>query len=133
MRDFARQQTAALLKKLVIQVNRAARSGDADAVHDLRVAIRRLSRCLRVFGQFYPGHGWKKMRRRLKEILDACAVVRDRDIALELLARAGFPAGSIVVRRLHRERGEALVELNALLRRWRERGAPRKWAGQLGL
>jgi len=133
MRDFARQQTATLLHKLVVQVNRAARSGDPDSIHDLRVAIRRLSRCLRVFGQLYPGHGWKKMRRRLKEILDACAGVRDRDIALELLAKAGFPAGSIVVRRLYRERGEALAELTVLLRRWKSQGTSRKWSAQLGL
>jgi CHAD domain-containing protein len=133
MRDYARQQTAVLLRRLVIQVNRAARTGDADAIHDLRVAIRRLSRCLRVFGQFYPGAGWKKMRRRLKEILDACAGVRDRDIALELLAKAGFPAGSIVVRRLHKERGEAMAELMALLHRWRTHGTSKKWRAQLGL
>jgi CHAD domain-containing protein len=116
-----------------MQVNRAARAGDADAVHDLRVAIRRLSRCLRVFAQFYAGHGWKKMRRRLKDLLDACGSVRDRDVALDLLAKAGFPSGSIVVRRLNLDRHEALQELMAQLRRWKGRGTSRKWRAQLGI
>ena len=91
MREYAHEQTAILLRRLAMQINRAARSGDPDAVHDLRVAIRRLSRCLRVFAQFYPGQGWKKMRRRLKDLLDACGAVRDRDIALDLLSKADFP------------------------------------------
>src|SRR5215471_12240848 len=115
MREFAHAQTAILLRKFVIQVNRAARSGDADAIHDLRVSIRRLSRCLRVFAQFYPGRGWKKFRRRLKELLDACGRVRDRDVALSVLAKAGFPADSIVVGRLNRDRAAAVLELMAVM------------------
>ena len=63
MRDYALAQTAILLRRLAFQANRAARTGDADAVHDLRVAIRRLSRCLRTFAQFYPDNSWKRMRR----------------------------------------------------------------------
>jgi CHAD domain-containing protein len=133
MREFAHAQTAILLRKFVIQVNRAERSGDADAIHDLRVSIRRLSRCLRVFSQFYPGHGWKKMRRRLKDLMDACGNVRDRDVAIELLAKANFPPNSIVVSRLSLDRAEALQELLALLRRWKGRGTSRKWRAQLGI
>ena len=116
-----------------MQLNRAARSGTPDAVHDLRVAIRRLSRCLRMFAQFYPGYGWIRMRRRLKDLLDACGAVRDRDLALAVLAKAGFPPGSIVVRRLNLERHEALQELMVQLNRWRGRGTSRKWREQLGI
>jgi CHAD domain-containing protein len=133
MREYAHQQTAILLRRLAMQVNRAARAGDPDAVHDLRVAIRRLSRCLRVFAQFYPGQGWKKMRRRLKDLLDACGSVRDRDVAMDLLAKAGFPPTSIVVRRLNLDRHEALQELMMQLRRWKGRGTSRKWRAQLGI
>src|SRR5215467_218780 len=114
MRDYAHQQTAILLRRLAMQINRAARSGDPDAVHDLRVAIRRLSRCLRVFAEFYPGNGWKKMRCRLKDLMDACGGVRDRNIALDLLAKGGFPANSIVVRRLRLDRAQASQDLLVL-------------------
>ena len=61
MREYVRLQTAMLLRRLAFQVSRNARSGrDADAIHDLRVAIRRLNRCLRVFAEFYPGSSGRR-------------------------------------------------------------------------
>ena len=47
MRDYVHRQTSILLRRFGMQVTRAARDGDPDAIHDLRVSIRRLSRCLR--------------------------------------------------------------------------------------
>ena len=133
MRKYVHQQTAILLRRFATQVNRASRSPDPDAVHDLRVSIRRLSRCLRVFARFYPGNNWKKMRRRMKDLLDACGGVRDRDIALGLLAKAGFPATSTVARRLRIDRIQASQDLLVLLRSWKQRGAAAKWRAQLGI
>jgi CHAD domain-containing protein len=133
MREFAHQQTLILLRRFSLQVTRTARTGDPDAIHHLRVSIRRLSRCLRVFAQFYPGRGWKKFRHRLKDLMDACGRVRDLDVALAVLAGADFPSTSIVVRRLNRDRAAALVELMTLLRRWKQRGASHKWRAQLGI
>jgi CHAD domain-containing protein len=133
VREFAHRQTAILLCRLATQLNRAARRCDPDAIRDLRVAIRHLSRCLRAFAQFYSGHGWKRMRRRLKDLLDACGNVHDRDLALEVLAKSGFPPESVVVRRLNLDRHDALVELMTQLNRWKGRGTARKWREQLGI
>jgi CHAD domain-containing protein len=133
MREYVQAQTAVLLRRLAFQINRAARDGDADAVHDLRVSIRRLSRCLRAFAQFYPGQAWKKMRRRLADLMDACGTVRDLDIAIELLGKAGLPPGSPVVRLLLVERRKAEHDLLAELRRWKGSAVSRKWKAQLGL
>lgn|SRR5262249_23567726 len=133
MQEFVRQQTLLLLRRFALQVSRAARTGNPEGIHDLRVSIRRLSRCLRIFEQFYPERGRKKLRRRLKELMDACARVRDRDVALGVLAEAGFPSNSIVVRRLHHHRAEALLHLMSMLRRWKQRGASQKWRAQLGI
>src|SRR5690242_20084842 len=130
MREFAHQQTGILMRRFGLQVNRAARAADAETIHDLRVAIRRLNRCLRVFAQFYSGPSWKKMRRRLKDLMDACGRVRDRDIALELLSNAGFPPDSIVALRLKLERAEALHRLQTELQHWRGVGAARQWQTQ---
>ena len=44
MREYVRVQTGILLGGVAFQVNRTARTGDAEAIHDLRVAVRRLSR-----------------------------------------------------------------------------------------
>jgi CHAD domain-containing protein len=133
MREFALGQTETLLGRFGHQVNRAARNSDPDAVHDLRVSIRRLSRCLRVFAQFYPDSAWKKIRRRLKTLMECCGAVRDRDIALELLTKAGFQSTSIVMLRLNLERAEALEDLTAELRRWKPRTISREWRAELGL
>jgi CHAD domain-containing protein len=133
MREYVRVQTRILLGSLASQVNRTARSGDAGAIHDLRVAIRRLSRCLRVFAQFYPGRSWKPVRRRLADLMDACGSVRDRDIAIELLEKAGVPAASALVRQLDAERRAADEELRRKLRRWKDRGFQRQWQARLEL
>ena len=113
-------------------MNRTARTGDADAIHDLRVAIRRLSRCLRVFAQFYPGRSWKQMRRRLADLMEACGSVRDRDIAIELLEKAGVPAASPLVRQLDAERRAADEELRRELRRWKRARLLAPLAGAVG-
>ena len=133
MREFVRLQTGFLLGGLASQVNRAARSGDAEAIHDLRVAVRRLSRCLRVFARFYPARSWKPIRRRLAGVMDACGSVRDRDIAIELLEKAGVPPASPLVRQLDEERRAADGELRRELRRWKKDGFSRRWSARLEL
>ena len=133
MREYVRRETGILLAGLASQLNRAARTGDAEAIHDLRVAVRRLSRCLRVFAPFYPARTWKPMRRRLSGLMDACASVRDRDIAIELLQKAGVPAASPLVRQLDEERRAAEEELRRQLRRWKRDGFSRRWRVRLEL
>ena len=133
VREYVRVQTGNLLRHLASQVTRAARSGDAEAIHDLRVAIRRLSRCLRVFAGFYPKHSWKPVRRRLAGLMEACGSVRDRDIAVGLLAKAGVSARSPLVRQLDAERRAAGEELRRELRRWEKRGFAQRWRGRLEL
>ena len=111
MREYVRFQTGILLRRVGLADDTAAHTADADAIHDLRVAIRRLSRCLRVFAQFYPGGSWKQLRRRLADLMDVCGGVRDRDIAIGLLRQAGVAANSPLVRRLGAERRAAGREL----------------------
>ncbi len=133
MREHVRQQTAILLRRLAFQVSRGAKNGDADSVHDLRVAIRRLSRCLRVFSQFYPDRSWKKIRTRLSELMQVAGGVRDRDIGLKLLAEAGVGRRSAILAKLEAERRKAGRDLLLELRRWNKRDFSRKWRSRLEL
>ena len=133
MRNYARQQTSALLRRLAYQANRAHKGADEDAVHDLRVAIRRLNRCLRVFSQFYPGKSWKKVRRRLKVMMKAAGEVRDRDIAARLLREAGMPAEAAAFRTLEEERAYAARTLLSQVHHWRRQSFSREWRAELGL
>jgi CHAD domain-containing protein len=133
MHDYVRHQTAVLLRRLAYQVSRAAKGADHDAVHDLRVAIRRLNRCLRVFSQFYPGQSWKKIRRRLSNLMDAAGDVRDRDIAAKMLEEAGIDSTDPAFHVLRQERARAARHLDAVLHRWKEHSLSRRWRQELGL
>jgi CHAD domain-containing protein len=134
MHEYVRVETLALVLRLASLVDRAAESAEADSVHDLRVVIRRLSRCLRLFAQFYPGHSWRKLRRQLSLLMDAAGAVRDLDIAIALLAESGLPRRSAAVARLSAERRKRSRVLLAEVRRWRRsRRLSRGWRRKLEL
>ena len=133
MRDYVRLQTAILLRRLAYQVSRAAKSGDAESIHDLRVAIRRFSRCLRVFAQFYPGSSWKKIRHKLSGLMAAAGAVRDLDIAMELLAGAGRGGSRQLLAKLEQERLRVNRELSQEVHHWNRQGFSKKWRTALGL
>jgi len=133
MRDYARLQTSILLRRFAFQVNRTARNTDADAVHDLRVSIRRLSQCLRIFADFYPGQGGKKLRRLMSDLMNAAAAVRDHDIALALATESGASPKSAVCQSLETERRQAAHRLTLKARRWNAKDFSRKWRARLEL
>jgi CHAD domain-containing protein len=133
IQEHFRTQTAALLRRLAFEVNRAAKSCDQEAVHDLRVAIRRLSRCLQVFSQFYPPRSAKKLRRRLKALMDPAGSLRDLDIALELVAKAGIDRKAHLSYRMAEARRIARRDLEREVRIWKGSGFSKKWRGTLGL
>jgi len=133
MHEYAHWQTVRLLRRLAKETSRTARSSDADTIHDLRVAIRRMNGCLALFAQFYPGRSRKGLKKELKGVMKACGEVRDRDIALRLLADAGAPATSAVARRLAGERKEAARRLRSALKHWNNRRFSSQWRARLGL
>ena len=133
MKQFAHSQVSTLLRRLTAQVKRTAEVADADSVHDLRVAIRRLSRALRSFAQFLPGKQWKRIRKELSNLMDAAAAVRDNDVALELIEKAGAAQRARVALTLHARRLKAEAELREELQNWRGRGFAREWREALEL
>jgi len=133
MREFARLQTATLLLRLAAQVKQTAESSDAEAVHDLRVAVRRLSRALRSFAQFFPGKSWKRIRKRLSGLMNLTAAVRDNDVALELLEKAGISKRARVALAVEKRRREAAANLRRELHAWLTRNFAHEWRGELEL
>ena len=132
IRQYAVEQARMLLRRLAYQANRFLQNTDAGAVHDLRVAARRFGQCLRVFGCFFPRKE-RKVRRRLRELMSLSSEVRNRDIALGLIERAGVTEGSELVRSLAGERAKAERDLVGLIEAWRRRGFSRRWRAQLEL
>ena len=133
IRLYASEQAAALLARLAFQVNRALKLADPDAVHDLRVSIRRFTHCLRFFAAFFPRGEVKKVRRRLGRVMRLAAEVRDRDIALELALEAGLPSGTPPLVELSSARKKAEQQLVDRLATLKKREFTRKWRKRLGL
>jgi CHAD domain-containing protein len=62
----------------------AARGGaDADAVHDMRVASRRLREAMRLLAPLYPGREFGRWYRRIRKVTRALGPVRDSDVFIE--------------------------------------------------
>lgn len=133
MKKYAQTRILGLVAKLSAEAKRASEDANDEAVHDLRVAIRRLSRGLRAFAPFLPEKSWKEIRRALSGLMRLAADVRDRDIARELLGKAGMNANARVMGKLGKDRGAAAGALRHALQDWITRDAARQWKGALEL
>jgi CHAD domain-containing protein len=143
MRDYVRQQTAISMGRLTAALTHAAREGDTKSIHDVRVAMRRLSRCLRVFAPFYPDRSWKKIRRRISGLMALAGAVRDCDIAIELVGGPGSgrrgatavaaSADAAILKQLAALRRKAGRDLLLEIRHWKRRDFVRRWGTRLEL
>ncbi|HBY61665.1 MAG TPA: hypothetical protein DEH78_17730 [Solibacterales bacterium] len=133
MQDYAAERIRNLLARFVFELNRASKSGrDPDAIHTLRVSVRRLGLALRAFHQFFPAKPVKKVRRRLRRLMRFAAEVRDRDVALRVLDRAGAGKSALAAE-LRQERKAAERSLTAELRAWSAESFSSKWRSALQL
>lgn len=117
MKDYARAQVDARRERVREEWGRAAVNPDDDAIHDLRVAIRRLSQAYRVFGPLVPGKEAKRARKDLRPVRKLAGDVRDCDIAIELLREAGLPDESKVIADLANRRRKRMDKLARRLAR----------------
>ncbi|HWQ36428.1 MAG TPA: CHAD domain-containing protein [Blastocatellia bacterium] len=69
----------------VISQEEMVRAGDAEAVHDMRVAVRRLRVALSNFAVCFEAERRRAMRAQLGQIADVLGAVRDLDVMLEAL------------------------------------------------
>ncbi len=132
IQEFARERAALLLRRLAFCMNRAARLHDADSIHDLRVSIRRMQQCLVVFHQCFPRGQVKKIRARLRRIMQIAGQIRNRDIALELFEKSGLPPNPSLALRMHRESKAFHADLERLLARSTRRDLAARWGARLG-
>ena len=130
MRRFALEQIADLLMRLAAEVEHAKTARDEDAVHDLRVTIRRFGQSLRVFSQFVPDREVKRVKKRLRHIMDLTGEVRNRDITLELLEKAGITEHADAVKN---GRELAMRILVSELERWKVEHDAVRWRAALEL
>jgi len=131
IQTYAAGQGSKLLRRLAHRVHQAASAPDPDAVHDLRVAIRRFQQFLRVFRQFLPDRTARKIRRRLRKIMKSAGEVRNRDIAAKLLRQTDRKSSLELSTRLARKRRQAEQDLIDRLNGLKKGDFERKWHAKL--
>ena len=115
-RQGARLLTRDLLKQLVAAATRLEATPSPDALHDLRVAIRRLRTLLRAYESSLGPAATRPIRGELRRVMAATGTNRDIDVQLAWLEgqaatlAAREQAGlDRVTRRLERQRGRNLA------------------------
>lgn len=95
--EAARAILRALLKAVLAPAPAVLRGNDVRAVHDMRVAIRRLRSAMGTFADRFPHKKWRKLREGTKRIGTRLGEVRDADVHLAALrgARASASAAEL--------------------------------------
>ncbi len=70
---------------------KAADGFSSEAVHDLRVALRRCRSMAEGFRAVDPDKDWKKMRRQATELFDSLGALRDCQVMIEWVEKLGAP------------------------------------------
>ena len=116
---YAAKETKLGLKRFSRNLRHAAKHpDDPEAIHDLRVSIRRVVQAFKIFRELLDPAAVKHLRKRLHKSMDFCAAVRNCDVALTLLEQTGVSAVT-PVSRLKRTRGEAAEKLHRHLKKER--------------
>src|SRR5271167_118269 len=77
------------------RADQVRRGWDADAVHDLRVALRRCRTMSDALSKVNPGPGWRKLKKTTRELFHALGELRDTQVERSWLKKLG-PAGDPV-------------------------------------
>jgi CHAD domain-containing protein len=131
---YALAQTRLRLERVTATLRKAARRPEDPRLnHDLRVAIRRFSQCLRTFRGMFEAAPVKKMRKRLGQLMDLCGAKRDYDVGLQVLDAAGLPPDRAAVLKFKEHRDIALRALAHYVSRKHNRTMADNWRKQLRL
>ena len=122
LRIAARRVIAARSEDLAGIAPGAVGSSDPEALHDVRVAVRRLTSALDVFADGLEEEARRRARRMLRRDAEPLGRARDLDVQIALVrrflkgARTSEQAGiSHVLEVLARERAEAEAELTSAI------------------
>jgi CHAD domain-containing protein len=129
---FARAQTRSRLKSVSAAVRRAIKHPkEPETAHDLRVAIRRLVQCLRMFEGLFTVHSVEKVRKPMRKLMTLAGAKRDYDIGLQVLEQAGLRPQSSIVVKFREKRDDEFRALRRYLGRKKIRRDADRWPRQL--
>ena len=127
------EQIRRRIERLAFQASRTAKSPGPDAVHDLRVALRRADQSLVTFKLQLPRKVVKRIRKQLKVVLSSAGEARDCDIAGQILFKLDQPGAAKLRREVRARRKAAERTLLARLRRLSLRTRISRWFAGLKL
>ena len=81
------------------RATQAGRDWDADAVHDLRVALRRCRSMAEALDEVNPSPGWRKLKKSSRELFHALGDLRDVQVERGWIRKLA-PSGDSVRRRM---------------------------------
>ncbi len=117
--EGARLLALSFLDQAAAAFPRLEDSADAEALHDFRVALRRLRSCLRAYRSLLDKSVPKKLARRLRKLAQATGPGRDTEVQIEWLRPRGKHLASHhraglawLIGRLDERMREAYAELN---------------------
>lgn len=126
--EASRLLALAYLTEAMGSLKRLTDATDPEALHDFRVAVRRLRSCCRAYRPFIAGSVSKKLRGRLREITTATNAARDAEVLLawvrtqrETLAGAEPQGVDWLVERLEERRAAAQAAISG--------GIPEQFSG----
>src|SRR5271167_449353 len=118
----------AWMHRVLEECDRATEGFDAEAVHDLRVALRRCRSLADGLRAIDPDASWKDMKKAGKKVFQALGELRDMQVMQEWIEKLGDPADPVAMKLLdhvHARESEckqhALKDLNQFDRKqWRQ-------------
>ncbi len=128
---FVQSRVAGRVATVGEQIAQVRGDPGEEPVHDLRVVTRRALYALDLFRVLLEGPQFRRLRKRLRAVVAAGGTVRDRDVALALVASAGLSPSCELARALAVQRDVAAASLFRELERKRYRGFADRWSSRI--
>jgi CHAD domain-containing protein len=118
----------AWMERVLLKAEEARHGWDADAVHDLRVALRRCRTMADALSEVNPGPGWRKLKKASRGLFNRLGTLRDTQVEKEWVKKLAAPDDPVrryMLRALsaeeRRQRDEAARALGKFERKeWRK-------------
>jgi CHAD domain-containing protein len=83
------------MERVLLKAEEARRGWNADAVHDMRVALRRCRTMAEALSEVNPGPGWRKLKKSSRGLFHRLGVLRDTQVEKEWIRKLGPPDDTV--------------------------------------
>jgi CHAD domain-containing protein len=129
--SFLSQQLQKRVDALAACAKLLAQEPAEDAVHDFRVAIRRLEPLLVVFRSCFAPARRREALRQMAEAMSLAGNVRDCDVISEEIGKLHGKGRARLQQEIAKRRARAAGKLTAWIEAWSAAGLPEKWGENL--